>query len=86
MHQRQQGVRWSDARCAGRASRWEAISFVGREEGEPGRKATDKLFYLEVGRLVIRETEKGVSGTLYLHHLDGDFAVFPSEKRDENPA
>ncbi len=33
----------------------------------PGRKETDKPFYLEVGRLVIRETEKGVSGTLYLH-------------------
>jgi hypothetical protein len=50
---------------------------------KPGRKETDKPFYLEVGRLVIRETEKGVSGTLYLHHLDGDFAVFPAEKRDE---
>ena len=44
---------------------------------KPGRKETDKPFYLEVGRLVIRGTEKGVSETLYLHHLDGDFAVFP---------
>jgi hypothetical protein len=25
--------------------------------------------------------EKGVSGSLYLHFLDGDFAVFPAEKR-----
>ena len=47
-----------------------------------GRKEGDKPFYMEVGRLLMRETEKGVSGTLYLHHLDGDFAVFPAEKRE----
>lgn len=48
----------------------------GRDEG--------KRFYNEVGRLFIRETEKGVSGSLYLHLLDSEFAVFPLEpKADE---
>ena len=47
---------------------------AGRGEGEK--------FYMEVGRLVMRETDKGASGTLYLHHLDGDFAVFPAERRE----
>ncbi len=50
---------------------------------KPGRKESDKPFYMEVGRLLIRETEKGVSGSLYLHFLDGDFAVFPAEKRED---
>jgi hypothetical protein len=47
-----------------------------------------RKFYNEVGRLFVRETEKGVSGTLYLHHLPGsEYAVFPVEKKeDEAPA
>jgi len=50
---------------------------------KPGRKEGDKPFYMEVGRLVIRETEKGISGSLYLHMLDGDLAVFPVEPKPE---
>ncbi len=50
---------------------------------KPGRKESDKPFNMEVGRILIRETEKAVSGSLYLHFLDGDFAVFPAEKRED---
>jgi hypothetical protein len=38
---------------------------------------------MEVGRLTIRETDKGVSGSLYLHMLDGDFVVFPAEPKED---
>jgi hypothetical protein len=51
-----------------------------------GRGENAKSFYMEVGRLTIRETDKGISGTLYLHHLDGDFAVFPVEKKPDAEA
>ena len=44
-----------------------------------GRGENAKSFYMEVGRLTIRETDKGISGTLYLHHLDGDFTRGPLE-------
>jgi hypothetical protein len=54
---------------------------------KPGRKEGDKPFYAEVGRLTIRETEKGVSGSLYLHLLGTDLAVFPVEpKKDDAPS
>jgi hypothetical protein len=54
---------------------------------KPGRKEGDKPFYAEVGRLTIRETEKGVSGSLYLHMFSEDYAVFPVEpKKDDAPA
>lgn len=46
-------------------------------------RSGDRRFYNEVGRLFIRETEKGVSGTLYIHALGGEFAVFPVEPKDE---
>lgn len=45
----------------------------GREEG--------KKFYTEVGRMTLRETEKGVSASVYLHFLDGDFVAFPVEPK-----
>ena len=51
---------------------------------KPGRKEGDKPFYMEVGRLVMRDGEKGVSGTLFLHMLDGQYAVFPVDKKEEN--
>ena len=50
---------------------------------KPGKGESAKPFYMEVGRLVIREGDKGQNGTLYLHFLDGDFAVFPAEKREK---
>ena len=46
----------------------------------------NRTFYSEVGRIFLREGEKGTNGTLYLHFLDGEFAVFPVEpKEDEAP-
>lgn len=49
---------------------------------KPGKGEGAKPFYMEVGRLVIRQTAKGESGTLYLHFLDGDFAIFPADKKE----
>ena len=51
---------------------------------KPGRKEGDKSFYMEVGRLVMRDGDKGVNGTLFLHMFDGQYAVFPVEKKEEN--
>ena len=48
---------------------------------KPGRGEDAKPFYMEVGRATLRENERGVSGTLYLHFLDGDFSIFPAEKK-----
>ena len=42
-----------------------------------------KTFYSEVGRIFLRDGEKGVNGTLYLHIFDGEFAVFPVEPKEE---
>jgi hypothetical protein len=53
---------------------------------KPGRGENAKPFYMEVGRLTIRETDKGVSGSLYLHFLDGDFVAFPVEPKTEQAA
>lgn len=39
-------------------------------------------FYNEVGRLFLREGPNGVSGTIYFHFLDGEYAVFPAEKTE----
>jgi hypothetical protein len=49
---------------------------------KPGRKEGEK-FYAEVGRLVMREGEKGLNGSLFLHMFGESFAVFPVEKREE---
>ena len=44
-------------------------------------------FWSEVGRLVLRTTAKGTTGSLYLHILDGELAVFPVKaKQDQEPA
>ena len=48
-----------------------------------GRTDSDKKFYTEVGRMTLRETEKGVSASVYLHFLDGDFVAFPVEPKAE---
>jgi hypothetical protein len=55
---------------------------------KPGKGENAKPFYMEVGRLIIREGDKGLNGSLYLHFLDSDFAVFPAERaeRPEAPA
>ena len=42
-----------------------------------------RTFWNEIGRATIRETEKGLSGSLYLHMLEGDFAIFPVEPKEE---
>lgn len=49
---------------------------------KPGRKEGDKPFYMEIGRLTLRESDTGaVSGTLYLHMFDGSYAVFPADPK-----
>jgi len=50
---------------------------------KPGRKEGDKPFYMEVGRMTVRETDKGVSASIYLHFLDGDFVAFPVEPKPD---
>jgi hypothetical protein len=47
------------------------------------RESNGKRFYSEVGRLTIRDTDKGVNGTLYLHMFEGSYAVFPADKADK---
>ena len=44
------------------------------------KKQGDKTFYQEVGKLLIRET--GKNGVLFLHFLDGEFAVFMQEPKE----
>ncbi len=39
----------------------------------------DKTFYQEIGKLLIRES--GKNGVLFLHFLDGEFAVFVQEPK-----
>lgn len=41
-----------------------------------------KKFYNEVGRLFLRESERGVSGSIVLNAFDGEYAVFPAEKAE----
>lgn len=48
---------------------------AGRNEGQK--------FYTEVGRMTLRETDKGVSASVYLHFLDGDFVAFPVEAKPD---
>jgi hypothetical protein len=43
-------------------------------------------FFNEVGRMTLRETEKGVTASIYLHHLDGDFVAFPVDPKPEGEA
>jgi hypothetical protein len=43
------------------------------------KKQGDKTFYQEVGKLLIRES--GKNGVLFLHFLDGEFAVFVQEPK-----
>lgn len=47
---------------------------------KPGKKDGEK-FYSEIGRMTLRETEKGVSASIYLHFLNGDFVAFPVEAK-----
>ena len=43
-----------------------------------------RTFWNEVGRLTIRESDAGkTTGSLYLHMLEGDFAVFLVEPKAE---
>ena len=43
-----------------------------------------RTFWNEIGRATIRESDEGkVTGTLYLHMLEGDFAIFPVEPKEE---
>ena len=44
------------------------------------KKQGDKTYYQEVGKIVLRESGSGV---LFLHFMDGEFAVFP---KDPKPA
>ena len=44
------------------------------------KKQGDKTFYQEVGKLLLRES--GKNGVLFLHFLDGEFAVFAQEPRE----
>jgi hypothetical protein len=44
------------------------------------KKQGDKTFYQEVGKLLIREGAK--NGVLFLHFLDGEYAVFAKEPKD----
>lgn len=48
----------------------------------------ERKFYTEVGRMTLRETDKGVSASVYLHFLDGDLVAFPVEPKPnaEQPA
>jgi hypothetical protein len=48
------------------------------------KKVGEKAFYQEVGKLLMREG--GKNGVLFLHHLDGEFAVFLQEPRDAESA
>jgi hypothetical protein len=61
----------------------EAKQFVVKK-AKKSRDGT-KTFYNEVGRIFLRETEKGVNGTLYLHLHDGEYAVFPVEPKEDAP-
>jgi hypothetical protein len=46
-----------------------------------------KKFYNEIGRLFLRETEKGVNGSLYLHIVPGvEYAVFTTEPKEDKAA
>lgn len=41
-----------------------------------------RKFYAEVGRLFLREGERGVTGSILLNAFDGEYAVFPAEKAE----
>ncbi len=43
------------------------------------KKQGEKTYYQEVGKLIIREG--GKNGVLFLHWLDGEFAVFAKEAK-----
>jgi len=42
------------------------------------KKNGEKTYYQEVGKIVLRESGSGV---LFLHFMDGEFAVFPKEPK-----
>ena len=44
------------------------------------KKQGDRTYYQEVGKLLIREG--GKNGVLFLHFLDGEFAVFAKEPKE----
>ena len=46
------------------------------------KKLGDKTFYQEVGKLLIREGAK--NGVLFLHFLDGEYAVFAKEPKPDD--
>lgn len=41
----------------------------------------NKTYYQEVGTVIIRED--GMSGVLFLNHLDGDYALFKKEPKED---
>lgn len=46
-----------------------------------------KKFYNEVGRLFLRDGDKGTNGSLYLHlHAGVEYAVFPVEPKEDKAA
>jgi hypothetical protein len=47
------------------------------------KKQGDKTFYQEVGKLLIREGAK--NGVLFLHFLDGEYAIFAKEPKEAKP-
>ena len=47
---------------------------------KPGKDPEGKRFYQQVGKLIMRDNG---NGTIFLHMMDGDFAVFP---KTEQPA
>lgn len=60
-----------------------ATQFVVKAARKVKKGNGERTFYNEVGRLFIREGEKGLSGTLYLHLTGGEYAVWPVEPKDE---
>jgi len=46
------------------------------------KKLGDKTVYQEVGKLLIREGAK--NGVLFLHFLDGEYAVFAKEPKPDD--
>jgi hypothetical protein len=52
---------------------------------KPGRKDGEK-YYAEIGRMTLRETEKGVSASIYLHAFNGDYVAFPVDPKPETEA
>jgi hypothetical protein len=46
-----------------------------------------KKFYSEIGRMIFRETEKGVSASVFLHqNPDAKYVAFPAEPKAADAA